>query len=640
MALVQSPAIARYDNPPRRRVVARLWSLPLAAFFLLFALLPVTAGEVAGGTVSHGIAIHGDVKYPADFSHFDYVDPEAPKGGEVQLHSIGTFDSLNALILKGVPAVGLSFLLFDTLTTQSYDEPASEYGLLAESIEVPDDRSWVIFTLRGEARFHDGTPVTVEDVVFSFNLLVEKGAPFWRAYYASVASVEALDERRVKFTFSEGMNRELPVIVGQFPILSKAYYTEQDFTKVSLDPPLGSGPYRVERVDAGRSITYRRDPDYWGKDLPVNRGRYNFDRFQFDYYRDTTVALEAFKAHEYDQRQENSSKFWATLYEGPLFDEGLIVKEEIPNEIPTGMQGFFMNTRNPIFRDRRVREAIGYAFDFEWTNKTLFYGAYTRTKSYFANSELAAAGLPSPAELELLEPYRGEIPDEAFTREYQPPMTDGSGNARANLRQASELLREAGWTVEEGRRVDPETGEPMVIEFLLYRGDPQFERIIGAFRQNLEKLGIEVKLYPVDTAQYQKRVEDFDFDIITATIRQSPSPGNEQRDFWSSIAADIPGSRNMIGIKDPVVDALIEKIIAASDREALIAACRALDRVLLWNHYVVPQWHIRHFRVAYWNRFARPEIRPKYRLGFIDTWWLDSAKEAALEGHESLLEAE
>lgn len=627
VAAAFAPRRARAFLFPRAMKLA----LPvLSALWLISGVPSVgSAGEAAaGGKVSHGLAMHEDIKYGPEFIHFDYVNPDAPKGGEARLASIGTFDTLNPFIIKGVPADGIG-LLFESLMISSNDEPFTEYGLIAESIEVPDDRSWVVFTLRPEARWHDGTPITVDDVIFSFETLREQGNPFFRAYYASVAEVEKLDARRVEFTFVPGENRELPLILGQLPILSKAYYSEHEFNRTSLEPPMASGPYRVESVDPGRSITYRRDPDYWGWHLPVNQGRHNFDVIRYEYYRDATVALEAFKTRRYDFRNENSSRQWATAYTGPPFVKGLIVKEEIQHQIPTGMQAFVFNIRRAKFADPRVREALGYAFDFEWTNRTLFYGAYTRTKSYFSNSELASRGLPSEAELELLEPFRGQIPDEVLARAYEPPSTDGSGNNRANLREAMGLLKEAGWTIENGKLVGPRTGEPMEIEFLLV--SQEFERVVAPMVQNLRKLGIKATIRTVDTPQYQGRLQEFDFDIVVETFPQSLSPGNEQREFWGSAYADIPGSRNIIGTKNPVVDALVEKVIAAPDRDALIAACRALDRVLLWDHYVIPQWHIRSFRVAYWNKFGRPKTPPKYALGFLDTWWVDPAKKVALE---------
>ena len=446
-----------------------------------------------------------------------------------------------------------------------------------------------------------------------------------------MVKAEQVGERKVRFTFSSGLNRELPLIIGELPILSKAYYETHAFEKTTLVPPLGSGPYRVESVDPGRSITYARVEDYWGADLPVRRGQHNFDTIRIDYYRDPTVAMEAFKAHEYDFRSENASKVWATAYVGAAFDDGRIVKQEIAHSIPTGMQGFVFNTRRAMFADPRLRRALGYAFDFEWTNKNLFNGAYTRTGSYFSNSELASSGLPDAAESALLEPFRNQIPAAVFNQVHEAPKTDGSGNARGNLRQALKLLGEAGWTIVDGKLISPTDGKPLEIEFLIV--SPLFERIIAPFIKNLEKLGVAAKIRLVDSAQYQKRLEEFDFDMVVATIGQSLSPGNEQNNYWTSVSADTPGSRNYAGIKDPVVDSLVATLIAAPDRDSLITAARALDRVLLSGYYVIPHWHIRSFRVAYWNKFARPAIAPKYSLGF-DGWWIDPDLAESLAGRE------
>jgi microcin C transport system substrate-binding protein len=603
---------------------------PLALVALVMSLMLVPSGALRaaerGPTTSHGLSIYGDLKYKAGFTHFDYVNPDAPKGGDVRLAAIGTFDSLNPFILKGVAAAGVG-QLFETLTVGSWDEPSSEYGLLAESIEVPADRSWVAFTLRPEARFHDGSPVTVDDVIWTFHALKTKGHPFYRSYYAQVVKAEAVGPRKVKFTFGPGDNRELPLITGQMPVLSKAYFTKHDFDKTTLEAPLGSGPYRVESVDAGRSIVYRRVKDYWGAKLPVRVGLNNFDTIRYDYYRDSTVALEAFKAGQYDFRQENSAKNWATAYGIPAVIQGLVKKEEIPNQVPTGMQAYAFNTRRPIFQDSRVRQALGYAFDFEWTNKTLFYGSYSRTRSYFSNSELASRGLPGPEELKVLEPFRGHVPPEVFTREYQPPNTDAPVDMRASLREAFRLLKEAGWVVKNEKLVNGRRGEPMQFEVLL--SDATFERITLPFAKNLERLGVTARVRTVDTAQYQKRMDDFDFDMAVVVWPQSLSPGNEQRDDWTSAQASVPGSRNYAGIRDPVVDKLVDLVIRAPDRPSLVARTRALDRVLLWGFYVIPQWHITSFRVAFWDKFDRPRVSPKYALGF-DTWWVDAKKEAAL----------
>ncbi|MGH7322038.1 MAG: extracellular solute-binding protein [Candidatus Rokuibacteriota bacterium] len=575
--------------------------------------------------VGHGLAMHGDLKYGPGFKHFGYVNPEAPKGGDVKLAAIGTFDTLNPFILKGVPALGVGEV-FDTLTVNSGDEPFSEYGLVAETIEMPADRSWVAFTLRPEARFHDGSPITVDDVIWTFETLKAKGRPFYRSYYGQVAKAEKVGDRKVRFSFGPGENRELPLIVGQLPVLPKAYWSKRDFEKTTLEPPLGSGPYRVDAVEPGRAITYRRVKNYWAAKVPVNVGRDNFDTIRYDYYRDTTVALEGFKGGEYDFRAENSAKNWATAYSIPAVTQGLVKKEEILNEVPTGMQAFVYNTRRPIFQDPRVRRALAYAFDFEWTNKNLFYGAYTRTRSYFSNSELASSGPPGPEELKLLEPFRGKIPEDVLTKGYEPPATDGSGVIRDGVREALRLLGEAGWTIK-GQKLVSARGETMQFEIL--ESDPAFERITLPFIKNLERLGITARIRMVDSAQFQKRVEDFDFDMTITVWGQSLSPGNEQGDFWGSRAADTSGTRNLAGIKDPAVDKLIDLVITAPDRKSLVDRTRALDRVLLWGVYVIPHWHIRAYRVAYWDKFSRPTTSPKYALGF-DTWWVDAQKEAAL----------
>jgi microcin C transport system substrate-binding protein len=590
----------------------------LRAIPFLMLLSTLFPGPADAASPSHGLAMHGDLKYGPDFEHLDYADPSAPKGGTLRLAAIGTFDSLNPFILKGMAPAGIGWT-FDTLMTKSDDEPFSAYGLVAERIETPPDRSWVAFTLRPEARFHDGSPITVEDVIFSFETLRAKGHPFYRSYYASVEKVQQAGERRVRFDFAPGENRELPLILGELPILSKRYWSGREFDKTTLEPPLGSGPYRVLKVEPGRSISYERVADYWAKDLPINRGRFNFDIIRYDYYRDATVALQALKAGEYDLRQENVSKNWATAYDTPAVAEGRLIKEEIRHRQPTGMQGFLFNTRRPVFRDPRVRRALAYAFDYEWTNKNLFYGAYTRTKSYFSNSELAARGLPTDGELAVLEPFREQLPSEVFTKPYEPPASDGSGNIRRNLRSALRLLKQAGWEVRDGRLVNTATGAPMRFEILLVQ--PDFERVVLPFVRNLERLGIEAKVRTVDATQYQNRLDEFDFDLIVHSIGQSLSPGNEQRDFWLSKNADIPGSRNLAGVKDPVVDALVEQVISAPDRKSLVDRTRALDRVLLWGHYVIPQWHIRSWRVAHWNKLGRPAVSPKYDLG-LDTWWI------------------
>jgi microcin C transport system substrate-binding protein len=582
---------------------------------------------------AHAIAMQGEPKYGADFKRFDYVNPNAPKGGTIVSGAVGSFDSLNPFILKGQTAAGVG-ALFETLLVPSLDEPFTEYGLLAETIEWPEDRSWVAFTLRPQARWHDGKPVTVEDVIWSFETLKTKGHPFYQYYYKSVAKAEKVGDRKVRFTFSGGPNPELPLITGQLPVLPKHYWQDRNFEATTLDPPVGSGAYKIKSLNPGKSITYELDPNYWGRNLPVNVGQDNFTVIRYDYYRDLAVLREAFKAGDMDFFSENMAKEWATGYNIPAVQQGVIIKREIPHENPEGMQAFVFNTRKDIFKDRRVREAIGYAFDFEWSNKNLFYNAYKRSISFFSNSELAARGLPSPEELKILSKYRGRIPEEVFTKEYSPPKTDGSGEIRANLRSALNRLSEAGWKVVDGKLTHTATGKKMSFEILLDSSD--FERIVLPFTKNLERLGIEAKVNTVDTAQYQNRVDNFDFDVVIMTWAQSLSPGNEQRDFWGSRAAETPGSRNLAGIKDPVVDELIDLIITAPDRNSLVYRTRALDRVLLWGHYVIPQWHISTYRVLYWDKFASPKIMPKYALG-LNTWWIDTAKESALEGRKRAL---
>src|SRR6266581_3290520 len=521
-----------------------------ATLLLVLGGVAAAIAQSPGVTSGPAMSMYGDLKYPADFKHFGYVNPQAPKGGSVRLAAIGTFDTLNGFTLKGVPAAGLG-RIYDTLTVHSLDEAFTQYGLIAETIESPADRSWVAFTLRTDARFHDGSSITAEDLIWTFDTLKTKGAPFYRAYYAQVTKAEKVGERKVKFSFGPGENRELPLIVGQLPVLPKAYWEKRDFEKTTLEPPLGNGAYKIESFEAGRSITYRRVKDYWAAKHPVNVGQENFDVIRVDYYRD---------------------------------------------------------------------------FNVEWANKNLFFGSYTRTKSYFSNSELASSGLPSTDELKVLEPFRGKVPEEVFTKEYQPPATDGNDGIRDNAREALRLLATAGWTVKNERLVNAK-GEPMQFEILL--SDSTWERIALPYAKNLQRVGVTARVRTVDTAQYQKRLEDFDFDMTVELWGQSLSPGNEQLDFWSTRAAETKGTRNVAGVRDPVVDRLIELVIQAPDRKSLVARTRALDRVLLWGHYCIPHWHIRAYRVAYWDRFGRPAVAPKYGLGFA-TWWVDAKKDAAV----------
>ncbi len=587
----------------------------LAQQFALLGLL--CACTLAGAAPRHALTLYDEPpKYPANFKHFEYANPDAPKGGVLRQAGFGSFDSLNPFINKGVSAEDIG-LIYDTLTTNSLDEPFTVYGLVAEKIERGPKNDWVRFYLRPQARFHDGQPVTAEDVAFTFETLISQGAPQYRAYYADVDKVVVEGKRQVRFDFKHAGNRELPMILGQLPVLPKHWWAERDFTSGSLEPPLGSGPYRVERVQPGRSISYARVEDYWGRDLAVNRGFYNFDRLVFDYYRDNTVALQAFKAGQFDYWLETSAKNWATAYDIPAVHEGRLIKEEIPNYNPTGMQGFIFNIRRPLLQDRRVREALALLFDFEWTNRQLFNGAYFRTHSYFDNSELASSGLPGKDELAVLEPLRGQIPDEVFEKPFELPVTDGNGIIREQQRRAYQLLTEAGWRVENDRMVDAQ-GKPVKLEFLLVQSE--FERVLLPYKRNLADLGIELEIRRVDVSQYVNRLRSRDFDMIVSGFGQSNSPGNEQREYWHSVSADNPGSRNFIGLKDPAIDTLVEQLIAADTRQELITHTRALDRVLLWGHYVVPNWHIKTWRVAYWNHLAHPQVTPRQDIGLM-TWW-------------------
>lgn len=598
------------------------------------ALIVLSSLALATPAGSHALTLYGEPPaYPADFSHFEYVNPEAPKGGTLRLSGFGSFDSLNGFISRGTSADNLS-LIYDTLTFHALDEPFTEYGLIAERIERAEDNTWVRFHLRPEARFHDGKPVTAADVVFTFNTLVEKGAPFYKAYYGDVEDVVADSEHSVTFHFRHGQNRELPLVLGQLPVLPAHYWAERDFSRTSLEPPLGSGPYRISQVNAGRTLTFERVSDYWGSDLPVRRGFYNFDRVVVDYYRDTGVALEAFKAGQFDLNQEVSARNWATGYDSPPLRDGRIVQEEIPNLNTQGMQGFVFNTRKPYFSDRRVRHAISLLFDFEWSNGRLFHNAYTRSDSFFANSELAAVGEPDAAELALLEPWRDQLPPEVFGPAYAPPKTDGSGMVREQMREAYVLLQEAGWRIEEDRLINDE-GQHLSFEFLLVQAD--FERVLLPFKRNLASLGIEMNLRRVDVSQYINRLRSRDFDMVVSGFGQSNSPGNEQREYWHSSSADNPGSRNLMGLRDPVVDSLVEGLIQAESRASLITHTRALDRVLLSGHYLVPNFYTNVYRVAYWNKFEHPETSPRYDLGLF-TWWIEPDKEVTLRDQPVLIE--
>jgi len=601
---------------------------------LALAMLALAAPQLVSAGDSgpaHGLAMHGGLKYSAGFSHFDYVNPDAPKGGEMRRAVTGTFDTFNPYIVKGLPAAGLAYLgnnlVYDSLMVQTADEPFSMYGLLAETVETPADRSWVAFTLRKEARWQDGRPVGVDDVIWSFHTLVEKGSPVYGLYYGNVERVEKVGDRTVKFSFKPGENRELPLILGQLPILPKHYWEKRNFDATTLEPPLGSGPYVIDSFEAGRFVKYKRRKDYWAANLPVNRGQFNFDSLRFDYYRDRDVAVEALKGDAYDVHLELTSKKWATAYDIPDVRNGRLRKELIPDHSIKTAQGFVFNLRRPVFEDHRVRWALTQVFDFEWTNKTLFYDAYVRTRSYFQNSELAATGLPSQAELAILEPLRDRIPPDVFTTEYQPPTTDGSGNNRKNLRAAVELLTEAGWKTVNGKLVHTETGKPMTFEILLNSSTQ--ERIALPFKKNLERIGIDVTVRTVDTAQYRRRLDEYDFDLIVRVMLNSESPGNEQREYWGSESAQRLGGRNFPGVRSSAIDELIELIIEAPDRDALVTRCRAFDRVLQWGHYHIPHWHIKAYPLVYWDRFGKPDVDPPKGLG-LNSWWFDSSKAARL----------
>ena len=609
--------------------MCRLASLLMGLLLLITA--PTAMAESGGWR--HGLSLFGDLKYSAGFAHFDYVDPTAPKGGAISLATVGTFDNLNPFILKGVEVAGTG-LSFDSLLATAFDEPDTAYGLIAETVELAADRSWVRFGLNPAACWHDGTAITAEDVVFTFETLMTKGHPNFRLLYADVAGVKKLSEREVEFRISNTENRKLPLLLGGLQIISKAYYTANEFDKTTLTPPLGSGPYKVAKVEAGRAVTYARVADYWAKDLPVNIGRHNFDEIRWDYYRDRTIMVEALKAGEFDWHEEFTSKTWMTAYDLPAIDAGAMIKEVLPDNTPSGVQAFFLNTRRDKFKDIRVRQALSHAFDFEWTNKKIFYGLYDRMASYFENSDLAARGLPEGAELALLETFRGRVPEQVFSEEFKPPATDGSGRNRRNLRQAGKLLDAAGWKLQDGTRVSPATGEALGIEILYF--SPTFERVFGPYARNLERLGISVDLRLVDPSQYVKRLENHDFDISTRRFIQQLSPGSELWSYFGSASVDQAGALNSAGIKDPVVDELITKILAASDRESMRVAARALDRVLLWGHYIVPQWFKGEHHLVYWNKFSRPALMPKFGFG-IDNWWFDSAKAEKLTAYRKSL---
>lgn len=609
--------------------IVRIAAIAAAAAFPAATLYAQDQESAQDGIYEgHAFAMHGDIKYGADFSHFDYVNPDAPKGGQIKIGARGSYDTLNPIPFSGTLVAGLGYAL-DSLMVSSADEPFTEYCLICETIRVPADRSWVEFDLNPDARFGDGSPITVDDVIWSFEAWTEHN-PRQGFYYADVASVSQVGDRTVRFDFSTNENRELPLILGQLMILPKAYWTSEgrDVSNVTLETWVGSGAYRIGRVEPGQRIVYERNPDYWAASHPVNIGQNNFDRIVLEYYGDEDVMFEAFRGGELDYRVENTSKNWATGYAIPEVDGGVLVRESLSDAMAQPFQGLFFNLRRPQFQDRRVREALTLAFDFEWTNENLFYGLYQRTDSFFESSELEAVGPPSPEELAILEPFRDQLPPEVFEIKYEAPSTE-NGGLRANLRRAVTLLEEAGYRMQDGVRVHEETGVTLDMEILLV--SPAFERIMLPYASNLERLGVRAAVRTVDTSQYQERLNNFDFDAINFGIAQSLSPGNEQRSYWGSEAADTPGSQNVMGLQDPAIDALIALVINAEDRESLVNRTHALDRALTWQIFALPEWNNPYTWVAYWDKFdhPRPEEAPARGVPFT-AWWYDADKAATL----------
>ena len=608
----------------------------LAAALIIVAavagIIPVASADPAAPERHHGLSLMGKPQMPPGFKNFDWVNPDAQKGGTFREAAIGSYDSLNGFTVNGDAADGLG-LIGDTLMSSSPDEPATAYGLVAEWVSYPADYSAATFGLRSEARFHDGKPITPEDVVFSLEAL-KSADPQHAQYYKNVVKAEKTGDREVTFTFDVKGNRELPAIVGEMAVLPRHYWQgknakgdQRDISKTTLEPPLGSGPYRIKSFEPGRNMVYERVKDYWAKDLPVSKGQWNFDEIRYEYYRDRVPAFEAFKSGLIDYWPESSSQAWAQQYSFEAVTKGLVKKEAFAHKRVAGMQAFAFNLRRKQFQDVRVRRAFNLAFDFESANKNLFYGAYTRSNSFFANSELAARGLPTGPELAILEPLKAELPPEVFTAEYTNPVNAAPEDLRNHMREAFKLLQQAGWAQQGGRLVNA-AGEPLTVEILLVQ--PDFERVTLPYIENLKKLGVQASVRVVDSAQYQRRVKSFDFDMIVHSIAQSHSPGNEQRFFWSSAAADREGSRNVMGIKSPAVDKLIDRVVFAKDREELVAATHALDRVLLWNAYVVPQWYRGSDWIATWDVFGHPTKTPSQSVSAVRTWWMDEAKQKAV----------
>jgi microcin C transport system substrate-binding protein len=576
-------------------------------------------GFAEGAVVNQqGVSLFGELKYPSDFKKFDYVNATAPQGGAVTLASVGGFDTLNPFNGQGEAAPSIE-QLFETLLKASLDEPSSEYGLLASTLRIAPDQTWVEFDLRPEAHWSDGKPLTADDVVFSFQTLKTKGAPYYRAYYASVKTVQALNKKTVRFDMDKAGNREIGLILGQLPILPKHFFEGKDFSTALTQSPIGSGSYKVESFTMNRRITYKKDPQYWGKDLSVNKGYNNFETLIYDVYRDQQVSFEAFKSGAHDFWVEGSAKNWATSYNFDAVKQGKVKQEIIPNKQPQGLQGFVFNLRRNQFQDRKVRQALMNTLDFEWMNQNLFFGQYKRTCSYFEGSELAATDLPTPEEKAILEPFKDKLPAEVFTTIYQPPSNAQGNDIRTRLREAQILLKEAGWSIQDGTLKDA-SGKPFTLEFLL--NDVRFERVALPLVDQMKRLGIQATVRIIDSAQYTRRLQAFDYDIVVGSYGQSSSPGNEQREYWGSESAQRSGSKNLMGLKDPVVDALVEKLVHAQNRQELITVTRSLDRVLQWGYYTIPQWHFQGVRVAYWNKFGRPDpALSGYGFGFPSLWW-------------------
>ncbi|MFZ1207537.1 MAG: extracellular solute-binding protein [Pseudolabrys sp.] len=616
-----------------RATASTLVAPALGAFGAVLSQPPARA-QTQPQTWRHALSLFGDVKYPEGFKYFEYVNPNAPQGGTVRQSAFGTIDNFNTVVsgVKGSIAAGTE-LFMETLTTPALDEVSTEYGLLAEAVSYPEDHSNVTYRLRANARWHDGKPVTTDDVLFSFDAL-KTNSPFYGVYYRHVVNIEKIDEREIKFTFDGPGNRELPQIVGQLPVVPKHWWEgtdksgrKRDITQTTLEPPLGSGPYRLKDFAPGRTLVYEKVDDYWGKDLNVIVGTRNFQTLRYEYFRDSTVALEAFKADQLDWRVENSAKDWANSYDFPAVREKRVIRQEFPIRNVGVMQSFAFNIRREKFKDPHVRRAFNFAFDFEEMNRQLFSDQYKRIGSYFEGTELAATGAPSGKELEILETVRDRVPADLFTKPYTNPVGGNPQAVRNNLREALALFHQAGYEIRDTKLVNAKTGEQFVVEFLV--DDPSAQRFVLFYKPSLERTGMRVDVRVVDSAQYENRLRQWDFDIIVASWAQSLSPGNEQRGFWSSQAADQPGSRNLVGIKNPAIDTLIERVIFTKDRAELVAATQALDRVLLWNFYVVPQWTYPYVRTARWDRFAHPDIMPKYgRSGFPSVWWWDAERAA------------